>query len=467
MFDYTGTYTDLYQLRMAQVYFLKNNNTPAVFDYFFRKLPFEGGYALFSGLEDLLELLESFYFDEKDLRFLHAQGFHPDFLNYLKEFRFEGQVYASNEGDLVFPARPVLSIEAPIIQAQLVETILLNILNFQTLIATKASRIRQASGERTLIDFGLRRAQGPGGYYASRAAIVGGFNATSNVRVGRDYNIPIAGTMAHSFIQSYDDELSAFRDFASIHPDNCVLLVDTYNTLQSGLVNAIKIGKEMEACGQALQGIRLDSGNLESLAKKARKMLDEAGLNHVKIAASNQLDEWVIKDLLEKKAPIDIFGVGTNLAIGAADAVLDGVFKLAFSDNKARIKLSDDKTKITIPCKKQVYRVMNSDGRFWGADLIAFEDEGNLDTLYPIFDDLAPQSLEPYRFEPLLFKVMESGKRLFLPKTLKEIAEYAQARLKLLPDEYKELDKPKPYKVGLSQSLKKERNRLIDKWKSS
>ncbi|WP_408605442.1 nicotinate phosphoribosyltransferase [Legionella tunisiensis] len=232
-------------------------------------LPFAGGYAIFAGLDDLLDILVNLRFDELDLAFLHEQKMHPKFLDYLKNFQFSGTIYAAVEGDLMFPTRPVITVEAPIIEAQIIETLLLNIINFQSLIATKASRIRQVAGKRQLIDFGLRRAQGPGGYYASRAAIIGGFDTSSNVRAGRDYHFPVAGTMAHSFIQSYDSELLAFRDFSEIWPDNCILLVDTYNTLTSGVPNAITIAKEMEKRGCRLKGIRLDSGDLAWLAKNA------------------------------------------------------------------------------------------------------------------------------------------------------------------------------------------------------
>lgn len=466
MFDYTGTYTDLYQLKMAQVYFLKKKkNDVAIFDYFFRKLPFEGGYAIFAGLEDVLEVLKNLHFDADDIAFLQTQGFHPDFINYLKNFRFNGSVYAYQEGDLVFPISPVMTIEASIIEAQIIETLLLNIINFQTLIATKASRVRHSAGERELIDFGLRRAQGPGGYYASRAAIIGGFDATSNVRSGRDYGIPIAGTMAHSFIQSYDNELSAFRDFAEVNPEHCVLLVDTYNTLKSGVPNAIKVGKEMEARGKRLQGIRLDSGDLTYLSKKARHMLNESGLDYVKITASNQLDEHIIKSLLEQEAPIDAFGVGTSLVIGRPDAALDGVYKLATVNNIPRIKLSEITTKITLPYIKRVSRVIDDDGSFLGADVITLLNEDVSDMMYHPFDLLKSFSIKNYKHEPLLHKVMERGKRLSEPKTLKEIAQFSKHRLIRLSDEYKRFNNPYQYKVGLSNQLKIQRDQMIEEYK--
>ncbi|HZL12462.1 MAG TPA: nicotinate phosphoribosyltransferase [Prolixibacteraceae bacterium] len=463
MINYTGTYTDQYELTMAQVYFKKGRKTEkAVFDYFFRKLPFHSGYAVFAGLEDLLDALEDLHFDQYDLNYLIEIGFPGDFVNYLKDFQFQGTIFASREGDLVFPSRPVLRVEANIIEAQLIETLLLNILNFQTLIATKASRMRMVAGDRKLVDFGLRRAQGPGGYCASRAAVIGGFDATSNVRAGRDYGIPVSGTMAHSFIQSYDDELSAFRDFAEGHPNNCVLLVDTYDTLKSGIPNAIIVGKEMENRGHSLNGIRLDSGDLAYLSRQCRKMLDNAGLPNVKISVSNQLDEYVIKSLLEQEAPIDIFGVGTSLVVGSPDAALDGVYKLALLEDKPRIKLSENLEKITLPHKKQVFRISDSNDQWIGADAIALEGESDFTKMTHPFDVLKSLPIKDCQMEPLLVKVMENGKRLEKPRSLKEIASFSAERLKKLSPEYKRFDNPHIYKVGISDRLMKERDVLIE-----
>jgi nicotinate phosphoribosyltransferase len=467
LLNYTATYTDLYQLTMAQVYFLKGQKEiRAVFDYFFRKLPFEGGYAIFAGLDDLLNTLQELRFDKKDLDFLKERGFHNDFIRFLGKFRFTGNIYSSREGDIIFPVRPVLQVDANIIEAQIIETILLNILNFQTLIATKASRIRQASGEsKLLIDFGLRRAQGAGGYYASRAAFIGGFDATSNVLAGRDYGIPVSGTMAHSYIESYDDELTAFIHFADVQPDDCVLLVDTYDTLKSGLPNAITTAKRMEEKGHRLSGIRLDSGDLAYLAKKSREMLDKAGLNYVKIAVSNQLDEYIIKSLLEQKAPIDVFGIGTNLATGYPDAALDGVYKLTYSNGNPRIKLSQNLSKITLPHRKQVFRIIDKDNNFTGADAIALSQEQDPEIMYHPFDPLKSLSLQNKNKEPLLQKIMENGTRLLEPVSLPEIAHYTKVRLSRLPEEYKRFNFPHIYKVGLSASLRNERDKLIEAYK--
>jgi nicotinate phosphoribosyltransferase len=467
MIDYTATYTDQYQIAMGQVYFLKGHKDQrAVFDYFFRRMPYKGGYAVFAGLEDLLDILENLRFDAKDIDFLSKQHLHPDYIEWLKNFRFTGSVYAVREGDVVFPNRPSLYVEGSIIEAQLVETLLLNVLNFQTLIATKASRIKSVAGNGTLVDFGLRRAPGVGGYAATRASIVGGFEGTSHVRAGRDYGIPVSGTMAHSFIQSYDDELAAFRDFADARPEDCVLLVDTYNTLKSGVPNAITVGLEMKKKGNALKAIRLDSGDLAYLSKKARRMMDEAGLPEVKIAASNELDENVIKSLREQGAPIDIYGVGTNLVTGKPDAVLDGVYKLSFSDGKPRIKVSESVEKVTLPGRKQVFRVYDDHGHFFGADVVALHDETDVDTMHHAADPLKTLSLKGAKKEPLLKKVMENGKRTGKPESLAAIREYAQARLALLPDEYKRFDNPHIYKNGISGKLKDLRDRLIEEHKA-
>ena len=466
MLNYTATYTDLYQLTMAQVYFRKGHeNRRAVFDYFFRKLPFNGGYAVFAGLDELLDILEHIHFDKEDIEFLQKKNFDKEFIDHLKDFRFRGNIYSTREGDIIFPTRPVLQVEASILEAQIIETLLLNLLNFQTLIATKASRMRLMAGDKKLIDFGLRRAQGPGGYSASRAAIVGGFDATSNVRAGRDYDIDISGTMAHSFIQSYDDELTAFRDFAEIHPDNSVLLVDTYNTLNSGVPNAIIVAKEMEKAGNRLKGIRLDSGDLAYLSRESRIMLDEAGLDYVKIAASNQLDEHVIKSLQEQKAPIDLFGVGTNLVIGNPDGALDGVYKLSYFDGKPRIKLSESLGKITIPYQKQVYRMLDSNGKWIGADVICMKDEERIVKMHDVFDPLKSLSLQNLKKEALLEKVMENGKRCFRRQTLGEIREFSRHRLQKLPQEYKRFHNPHIYKIGITDKLRDERNKLIEQYK--
>lgn len=468
LFQITGSYTDHYQLTMAQSYYLKGQGEQqAIFDYFFRKLPFQGGYAVFAGLENLLELLENFQFDQHDLEFMRQWGFDPAFIEYMKNFRFQGSIYSSHEGDVVFPTRPVLRVEGSLIESQPIETLLLNILNFQTLIATKASRMRFTAGERTLIDFGMRRAHGPSAYYAARAAIIGGFNATSNVKAGIDFNIPVSGTMAHSFIQSFDDELAAFRHFAHTWPRNCILLVDTYNTLKSGLPNAIKVAQEMEQEGERLKGIRLDSGDLAYHSKKSRHLLDQAGLDYVKIFASNQLDEFVIRSLLEQKAPIDGFGVGTSLVTGQPDAALDGVYKLAFANGTSRIKLSENTAKTTLPGRKQVHRMLDSNKELLGADLVTLNEENEFTEMHHPYYEHKHLSLKNCLSQPLLHKVLDKGKRISKPLTTEEIAHYNKEKLAQLPLEYKRFDNPHIYKVGLSKKLKEERKNLIVKLKEN
>lgn len=433
----------------------------AVFDYFFRKSPFGGGYAIFAGLEVLLELLENLRFDEAELEFLDRNGFDPEFLAYLRNFTFTGTLYSSLEGDVVFPARPVLTVEGGLLEAQLVETLILNYLNYQTLIATKASRIRHAAGERVLIDFGMRRAHGPAASLASRAAVIGGFNATSNVDAGKIYGIPVSGTMAHSFIQSFDKELEAFRNFALKWPQRCTLLVDTYDTLKSGIPNAIRIAGEMEKRGQRLEGIRLDSGDLAYLAKKSREALDNAGYPYVKIAASNQLDEYVIRSLLDQEAPIDVFGVGTSLVTGQPDAALDGVYKLAFARDTPRIKLSETSSKITLPGKKQVHRVYAADGMALGADCITLWEEDSPVEMFHPFEPGKHFSFPGHTTEALLHKVMAGGKRTRPAPALEEIAGFSTGRLRQLPQEYKRFENPHTYKIGLSRDLKDSRDHLI------
>ena len=461
MIQFTGVYTDLYQLTMAHVYFHTKREGRAVFDYYFRSNPFKGGYTIFAGLENILEIIGNLEFTPRDVAYLKQYGFDDSFLDYLRNFKFHGNIYSVREGDIVFPNRPILQVEGNIIEVQIIETLLLNILNFQTLIATKASRIRYSAKKETLLDMGLRRAHATGGYFASRAAVIGGFDSTSNVKAAEDFNIPSSGTMAHSFIQSYKDELTAFRDFARIRPKNCVLLVDTFNTLKIGIPNAITVAKEMETHGERLLGIRLDSGDLSYLAKKARQMLDSAELEYVKIVASNQLDEFVIKSLKEQGAPIDIYGVGTNLVTGKPDAALDGVYKLSEYNGEPRIKISENIIKISLPSRKQVYRMIDHNGMFYGADAIALHSEGPIESMSHPFDPTKNLSLLNFDHEPLLEPAMTQGERLFPKVSVSEIAEYSKKRLALLPEEYKRFQNPHIYKIGISPNLKNERDKLI------
>lgn len=465
MLDISASYTDLYQLTMAQVYFKTKPKSTAVFDYYFRNNPFGGGYTIFAGLGNILEILENLRFKKEDIAYLKRHDFEADFLEYLQNFRFRGTILSNAEGDVVFPNMPILQVEGNIMEVQIVETVLLNMLNFQTLIATKASRIRHSAGNKILLDMGLRRAHATGGYFASRASAIGGFDSTSNVKAAEDFNISASGTMAHSFIQSYGDELEAFRDFAQIRSKNCVLLVDTYNTLKSGIPNAITVAKEMEKRGERLYGVRLDSGDLSYLAKKTRNLLDDAGLEYVKIVASNQLDEYVIKSLNEQKAPIDIFGVGTNLVTGKPDAALDGVYKLSEYNGDPRIKLSENIIKVSLPSKKQVYRMIDQNGMFYGADVIGLSSEEKITKMLHPFDSNKSMELQNFDSEALLNEVMRNGKSTIEMKTVAEIAKYTKARLALLPDEYKRFQNPHIYKIGLSPNLKNVRDRLVSEHK--
>jgi nicotinate phosphoribosyltransferase len=453
-FTISGNYTDLYQIAMGEVYFLEGRkDVPACFDYLFRKIPNKGGYVLFAGLNELLPALETLHFTNDDLAFLRSLHFHPSYIAYLKNFQFRGTVYAVQEGEVIFPNSPLLRVHGSLLEAQLVETLVLNILNYESLIATKASRMRYVAGDRILSDFGLRRAHGPAGILAARAAVVGGFNSTSNVYAAALYGMEAAGTMAHSFIESCDSELEAFRAFGRSRPGNCIFLVDTYDTLRSGVPHAITVAKEMEQAGHRAAGIRLDSGDLAWLSKKARAMLDEAGLRYMKIAASNQLDEHVIKSLLGQQAPIDIFGVGTRLVTGLPDAALDGVYKLSMAGGQPRLKLSENIEKVTLPGIKQVWRATDAGGQFAGADAIALQEETAPDTMYHPYEAGASLVIKQYRQEPLLQKVMENGKRTTASPSLQHIAAYAGKRLALLPEEYKRFDNPHIYKVGLSKKL--------------
>ena len=464
-----GLYTDFYELAMAQGYFFcEKKQESATFDYFFRTNPFNGGFTVFAGLSDFLEILKQFTYSEDDIDFLEAQGFKPEFLNYLKNFRFTGNIFSMQEGEIVFPNEPILKVEGNIIEAQLIESMLLNILNFESLIATKAFRIKLVAGENIFSDFGLRRAQGLGSIYASRAACIGGAVSTSNVLAGKIYNIPVTGTLAHSWIQSFDNELEAFRSYGKANMENIILLVDTYDTIHSGIPNAIKVAKELTEIGGQLKAIRLDSGDLAYLSKKARKMLDDAGLKYVKIIASNQLNEHVVKSLLhDQKAPIDAFGIGTEMITGKPDAALDGVYKLAEVNGQAKMKLSENIEKNTLPGNKQVYRFYDDNGIFF-RDGILCSDE-NPQYLNTVYHPVYPEKNTPVKGlkkESLLHPVVEKGKAVVISKTPKEIHNYLLNRAALLPDEHKRFISPHIYKVGISKKLMEKRNTLARQLKT-
>lgn len=460
-----GLYTDFYELSMAQGYFLAGKrDEKTVFDYFFRTNPYKGGFLVFAGLGDLLNSLSAFRYSDENIRYLEKQGFRTEFLDFLKDFRFNGTIFSVREGEIVFPNEPILRVEGNIIEAQLIETLLLNILNFQSLIATKAFRIKIVCGEKSFADFGLRRAHGTGGMMASRAAIIGGASSTSNVQAGFIYDIPVSGTMAHSWIQSFDDELTAFREYASFNPGSTVLLVDTYDTLRSGVPNTIIVANEMEAMGNKLIGIRLDSGDLAYLSKKARKMLDAAGLDYVKIFASNQLNEYVIRSLDEQNARLDGYGVGTELVTGKPDAALDGVYKLALCNDKPRMKISENVEKMTYPGRKSLYRYFDSEGNFFrDGILLENEDPDGCDCIYnPILPDKCT-TVSGLTRENLHTKVYENQSITNAIPTPQECHEYLMARSALLPAEHKRFIMPHIYKVGSSKALLDLREQLRKK----
>ena len=459
---HVGLFTDFYELTMAQGYLLSGKgDTRVTFDYFYRKNPYGGGYALFVGLEDILELILNFRFEKEDLNYLNKAGFDKQFLEYLTDFRFRGDIWSCKEGEVVFPNEPIVRVEGNIIEAQLIETILLNFLNFETLIATKAARIRQMAGDKIITDFGLRRAQGLGGIHASRAAVIGGFDSTSNVYSTFSFGLHPSGTQAHSWVQSYENELEAFRSFASIYPDNCVLLVDTYDTMNVWIPNAIRVGKEMEAEGYRLKGIRLDSGDLAYLSKKARQMLDDTGLNYVKIFASNQLDEYLIKSLKTQGACIDVYGVGTKLITGKDDAALDGVYKLSESDGKPQMKITDSHEKMTLPGRKKLFRILNGDDKFY-ADAITLVEEKDIGLIQHPFISRKHMDVSHMKKEELLYKVLDSGKRITVSRKPGEIAQYVQERLRQLPEEHKRFENPHVYKVGISEKLLILRDKIVN-----
>jgi nicotinate phosphoribosyltransferase len=463
VFDsHAALYTDHHQLTMAQGFLLSGNaDTPASFDYFFRENPFGNGYVIFAGLSDLLEILETLRFEDSEIEYLRSLGFTEGFLKYLRSFVFTGTIHSVREGELVFPLEPIVRVDGNLLECQLIETLLLNLLNFQTLIATKASRIRFAAGNRKLIDLGLRRAQGLGGIHASKAAAIGGIDSTTNLYAAHHFGLEVSSTQTHAWVQSFGDELEAFRAFSEIYPDNGVLIVDTYNTLRSGIPNAIKIAKELEVKGQKLKAIRLDSGDLASLSKKARALLDAAGLNYVQIVASNQLDEFLISSLLQQGATIDAFGVGTRLLTAFNCPVLQGVYKLNIIGDKPTIKYADIYAKTTLPGRKKVVRFFDANGHF-DSDGVLLETEEDVEIFYhPVFTE-QHRNVEAFTGKPIMAKVMESGHVIGDMPTALESARYASNRFSYLPSEYKRFENPQQYKVGISPSLMRLRAFLFE-----
>jgi nicotinate phosphoribosyltransferase len=460
----TGLYTDFYELTMAQGYFLSGRHKDqASFDYFFRKNPFQGGFVIFAGLDTLLETLGNYRFDAQDLEYLKSLGFESGFLDYLKNFHFSGHLFALNEGEVVFPYEPIVRVEGNIVETQLVESLLLNILNFQSLVATKAARLRLAARDKILLEFGMRRAQGLAAIHASRAAVIGGCDMTSNTYSARLFDLKPSGTMAHSWIQTFDDEAESFRKFADYYPQSSVFLVDTYNSIENGIPNAIKIAKEMESRGKKLTGIRLDSGDLAYLSKKARRMLNAAGLNYIQILVSNQLDEYVITSLLQQGAPIDAFGVGTSLAAGMSDAALDGVYKLAVIRDMPTMKVSENIFKMTLPGKKNIFRYLDPENDTFYADGIELSDSNHPDRIYHPYLSEKKTNVSRYKHEDILHQVMEKGTKIINSNSIHSISEYVHNRLTQLPEENKRFENPHIFKVGIGPDLMDLRNKLREK----
>lgn len=469
---------DFYELTMSNGYFLDGvGDKIAYFDMFFRKVPEGGGYAIMAGLEQVIEYIEGLKFDKDDIDYLRGLNiFDERFLNYLENFKFTGSVYAIPEGTLIFPGEPIITIKAPVKEAQLLETMILLTINHQSLIATKTSRIVRAADGRPVMEFGSRRAQGcDGAMYGARASYIGGAAATAATIVGEEFGMPVSGTMAHSWIQFYEDEYTAFKKYAELYPDNTVLLVDTYSVLDSGVPNAIRVAKEVLApMGKRLKGIRLDSGDMAYLTRKARKMLDEAGLEDCMIVASNSLDEITIRSLLQQGAKIDSFGVGERLITSKAEPVFGGVYKLAAVENEKgqivpRIKISENPEKITNPGYKKVYRFFDKDTHKALADVITLADEViDQNEPYTIFDPVytwKKKTLTNYYVQELQQEIFKDGKLVYTKPSLEEIRNYTKVQLDNLWDEIKRFENPHNYYIDLSQKLWNVKNELITKLK--
>lgn len=469
--------TDFYELTMMQGYFLNKTNETVVFDAFYRTNPSESGYAICCGLDQVIEYIQNLKFEDEDIEYLRGLNlFKEEFLEYLKNFKFSGDIYAVPEGSVVFPMEPLVKVVAPIMEAQLVETAILNIINHQSLIATKASRVCYAARGEAVMEFGLRRAQGPdAGTLGARAAVIGGCIGTSNVLCAQTYDVPALGTHAHSWIMSFEDELTAFRKYAEIYPQNATLLVDTYDTLRSGVPNAIKVFQELKAEGKLQKyGIRLDSGDLSYLSKKARKMLDEAGFPDATICASSDLDEYLIDSLKTQGAKINSWGVGTNLITSKDCPAFGGVYKLAAVKKDGefvpRIKLSENQWKITNPGNKTIYRVYDKETGKIKADLIALVGEKyNENDPLLLFDPMATWKktyLKPgtYTLREMLIPVFQGGKCVYTSPSVMDIRAYCMKELDTLWDETRRLVNPHDVYVDLSNELFHMKRSLLDSY---
>ena len=469
--------TDFYELTMANGYLNNNLSSKVVcFDVFFRKVPDSGGFAILAGLEQVVKYLENLKFSREDIEFLRKQKiFKEDFLFYLENFKFSCDVWSLDEGTPIFPTEPIFTIKGPIIEVQLIETMVLLILNHQSLIATKSNRIARAAGEIPVYEFGARRAQGAdAAVFGARAAYIGGCEGTSCTLAAKDFDIPLCGTMAHSFAQIFDSELDAFKAYAKLYPQNCILLVDTYNVLKSGLKNAITVFKEdIIKNGYRPGGIRIDSGDLTYLSKKARKMLDDEGLYDCKICVSNALDEYIIRDMLNQGAPIDSFGVGERLITASSDPIFGGVYKLtAVQGNDGefipRIKMSENVSKITTPGFKMLWRMKDNKSGKYISDVITLYDE-IIDSSkpYEIFDPTHTwkrKTLKDFTAIKMLKPIFKGGKNVYKLPKINQIKKYCKEETVLLWDEVKRFENPHEYYVDLSANLWNQKNNLISQF---
>lgn len=470
--DSLALHTDLYQINMAESYWADGiHNKKAVFELYFRKLPFGNGYAIFAGLERMLDYLRDFHFSESDITYLREEvGYKEDFIEYLKNIRFTGDMYSMVEGELVFANEPIVRIEAPLVEAQLIETALLNIVNYQTLIATKASRIKQITKNEVAMEFGTRRAQEmDAAIWGTRAAFIGGFASTSNVRAGKLFNIPVSGTHAHALVQAYKNDYDAFHAYAKRHRD-CVFLVDTYNTLKSGVPTAIKVAKEL---GDKINfiGIRLDSGDIAFLSKEARRMLDAAGFQDAKIIVSNDLDEYTILNLKSQGAKVDVWGIGTKLITAYDQPALGAVYKMVAIENSEgqledTIKISANAEKVSTPGLKNVYRIIDKKNGKAEGDYITMQEENpqaeeRIKMFHPIHTFVS-KFVTNFEAKNLHQHVIKSGVINYQNPTLVEMRDYAAENLELLWDEYKRAMNPEEYPVDLSQKCWDNKMRNIE-----
>lgn len=468
--------TDFYELTMANGYWENGmRDEIAYFDMYFRKVPDDGGLAVMAGVEQLIDYLKNLYFSEEDVQFLREKGlFHEEFLQYLKEFRFACDVWAIPEGTPIFPNEPLVIVRGPLLQAQFVETMILLTINHQSLIATKCNRIVRAADGRPVMEFGSRRAQGyDGAIYGARAAYIAGACGTACTITDKMFGVPALGTMAHSWVQSFDSEYEAFLAYAKAYPNNCTLLVDTYNVLKSGVPNAIRVFDEvLRPQGITPGGIRLDSGDITYLTKRARKMLDDAGYPDAKIVVSNSLDEYIIRDILQQGAKIDSFGVGERLITSKSEPVFGGVYKLVALERDGeiipKIKVSENVSKITNPCFKKVYRLFAEDTGMAIADVITTHDEVIDDSQpYEIFDPehtWKTKTVSGFRAVELLVPIFKGGKCVYESPALDEIRAHCMQQLEHIWDEVKRFENPHQYYVDLSRKLWDIRYNLLSKY---